>query len=273
MDDDEKVSPFAMISFISLIGNFLRSSYVSIWDVSSITRSSENFEVKILCHYISNCRMSLIRVEYYRCSARQQIRKVIVLLVQSIDDESFRGEERKLKYRSQYGTILPIFLAIPIILAISFFMSSQLPSGNIIRGANLLYTYLFILSSKAERLRFSKYLEVEHFRKCNSCNLSRSIILSKHCPVHYRTEISSAPHHTTCTSKGTLVCPSVSQPSTDLSIRIFASNFPKESVINETPGDTETLDGTKPDRNRDFARSILPRRDEDANGYFIQRQE
>jgi len=33
-----------------------------------------------------------------------------------------------------------------------------------------------------------------------------------------------------------------------------ASNFPKESVINETSDDTETLDSTKPDRNRDFAR-------------------
>jgi len=88
--DDEKASPLAMISFISLIGNFLRSSHVSIRDVSSITRSSENFEVKILCHYISNCRMSLIRVGYYRCSARQPIRKVIVLLVQSIDDKILR---------------------------------------------------------------------------------------------------------------------------------------------------------------------------------------
>jgi len=35
-------------------------------------------------------------------------------------------------------------------------------------------------------------------------------------------------------------------------------------MINETPGDTETLDGTKPDRNRDFAQSTLPRRDVDA---------
>lgn len=122
--------------------NIFRSSHVSIRDVSSITRSSENFEVKILCHYISNCRMSLIRVGYHRCSARQQIRKVIVLLVQSIDDEILRWEEEE-NWRSRYGTILPIFLAIPIILAISFFMSSQLASGNIIRGADL-YAYLLL---------------------------------------------------------------------------------------------------------------------------------
>lgn len=59
----------------------------------------------------------------------------------------------------------------------------------------------------------------------------------------------------------TFVCPFVSQPATDFGIRIFASNFPKESVINETPDDIETLDGTKPDCNRDFAQSMLPRRD------------
>lgn len=75
-----------MIDLILLNGLTSLGVAVVIRDVSSIMQSSEYFEVTILCHYVSNCRMSLIRVRYYRCSARQQIRKVIVLLAQSIEE-------------------------------------------------------------------------------------------------------------------------------------------------------------------------------------------
>lgn len=87
--------------------------------------------------------------------------------------------------------------------------------------------------------------------------LSRSTILSKLRSITAEPKYRPLrPHNALLVS--TFVCPFVSQPGTDLGIRIFASNFPKESVINETPSDIETLDSTKPDRNRDFE---LPRRD------------
>lgn len=51
-----------------------------------------------------------------------------------------RGEKIEV-WKPIRRTILPIFPAVHITLAISFFMSSQL-SGNIIRSADQLYVYV-----------------------------------------------------------------------------------------------------------------------------------
>lgn len=182
-----------------LLLNGLTSSgvHVSIRGVSSITRSSGNFQVKILCHYVSNCLMSLIQVGYYRCCTRQQIRKVIVLLVQSIDARSSDEErenwsmeadtERYCPYFSPYTSYSP-YLPLWVLncrLAISF-------------AAPIYYTrtcYLKFESGKA-RLRFFSLeisrseatLFVSASRAIYRRQLSRSTILSKVCPVHYYRE-------------------------------------------------------------------------------------
>lgn len=112
-----------------------------------------------------------------------------------------------MKYGSRCGTILPIFLAIHIVLAISSFMSSQLPSGNIIRGADLLYAYSLSQVRKQKGEVFRNLSQSDDiFRKRKSCNLSGATIELSNSPetlsgplVQNRNIVRS--DHTTRTSK------------------------------------------------------------------------
>jgi len=137
--------------------------------------------------------------------------------------EILRWRERKLKYRSRCGTILPIFLAIHIM--ISFFMSCQLLFDNIICRDDLLYA-LIISSLKTERRHFSKSIQNEttffykHFSQVVQCIETTTIVFNNSFEfVRSITAKSKYRSFRLHTSKGTLVCSS-SQLDTNLGIRI-----------------------------------------------------
>jgi len=90
MDDDEKVHPSTMISLILLNGLTSSEVHVSVRGIPSITAT---IRLELCSEDIMPLRKQLSDVShigYYRYSARQQIRKVIVLLAQSIDAEILR---------------------------------------------------------------------------------------------------------------------------------------------------------------------------------------
>jgi len=142
--------------------------------------------VKILYHYVSNCRMSLIQTEYYRCSARQQIRKVIVLLAQSIELRSLAEGKENWSMEVDAERYCPYFS--PYISYDIFLYELSITVRQYhLQWWSIIRTYYLEFENRKARLHFPKFLQnkttffINIFRKLCSLSgqqLSRSTILS-----------------------------------------------------------------------------------------------